>query len=672
VNPQGYTEANASIQFQARFIPLFQFLAFYANDLEVAPGETTAVFNGRMHTNGDLYLSEEHCPPGAEYFGQFTIVGSGISGTVPLTRGRKFSTGNRGEVQISLDGSASNLQALGAANPADTCEGNFSTPPRQVPQSEINTFNGRIQTGVKTISLPSEAGTVCTPWVCTAATAGTYWQRADLRIVLDLSAGLSQALGGAQGPTLFPIEVFQADGTIDAAKTAALKTLMLPANRPGVITYTDVPKTTNTRWNCWTNGGSSLNPRCEGIAAGGAGTNTGYWTTTNYTPAFPAFHQPTCPSSGSFPGRDPRTAINVANYCYDYRYGGFFSWREGKPLYILNIDWIGLEEYNRSNGNPLFNPSGTATNCTASPCGLVVFLTVKGPNSGGANNYAVRIFDAARARYGSTDPGVAFATDQAMYLVGDFNCPQPDVSGASLTVPPICGSTPDTPTYKKPVSVAADTFNVLSCAWIQTAACPTPGSPGTYVQMDLNQWPGVGVYRPIDDHGTNISMSTGPWYMGYAAKDTLVNVAILAGTDSTWCPGSPRGIACGAYTWPSPSYSGGFESFIRYSEEWLFLGGPYNFYWQGSFFNTGTPLHTCFAWATQLTVTANDTAPYACAKTAPSGYSSAWQGFMGVTWSQAPTRYWYYDTTFDNVDNLPVLTPRVVMLNEVYFTQQFQ
>src|SRR5207302_3883403 len=98
VNAQGYTEANVNTRFQARFIPVFQFLGFYANDLEVAPGETTAVFNGRMHTNGDLYLSEEHCPPGAEFLGQLTIVGSGISGTVPLTRGRKFNTGNRGEV----------------------------------------------------------------------------------------------------------------------------------------------------------------------------------------------------------------------------------------------------------------------------------------------------------------------------------------------------------------------------------------------------------------------------------------------------------------------------------------------------------------------------------------------------------------------------------------------
>src|SRR5437016_1136056 len=213
VNVQGYTEANLGTQFQARFIPVFQFLGFYANDLEVAPGERTAVFFGRMHTNGDLYLSEEHCPPGAEFLGQLTIVGSGISGTVPLTRGRKFNTGNRGEVQISLDGTGTNLQALGASNPTDACNSNFSNPPRQVPQSEINTFNGRIQTGLKTINIPSEAGVICTPWTtsapgnaCSGGTAGTYWQRADVRIVLDLTAAMTQLKSGSVGPPLYPVK----------------------------------------------------------------------------------------------------------------------------------------------------------------------------------------------------------------------------------------------------------------------------------------------------------------------------------------------------------------------------------------------------------------------------------------------------------------------------------
>src|SRR6266550_8521863 len=49
VNAQGDTEANASMQFQARYIPLFQFLAFYVNDLEISPGPPS-VLNGRIHT----------------------------------------------------------------------------------------------------------------------------------------------------------------------------------------------------------------------------------------------------------------------------------------------------------------------------------------------------------------------------------------------------------------------------------------------------------------------------------------------------------------------------------------------------------------------------------------------------------------------------------------------
>jgi hypothetical protein len=36
-------------------IPLFQFFAFYAGDLEVSPGANLRV-HGRVHANGDIYL----------------------------------------------------------------------------------------------------------------------------------------------------------------------------------------------------------------------------------------------------------------------------------------------------------------------------------------------------------------------------------------------------------------------------------------------------------------------------------------------------------------------------------------------------------------------------------------------------------------------------------------
>ncbi len=44
------------LDFQTRFIPMFQFAAFYDQDLEITPGPTMYI-NGRVHTNGNLHLA---------------------------------------------------------------------------------------------------------------------------------------------------------------------------------------------------------------------------------------------------------------------------------------------------------------------------------------------------------------------------------------------------------------------------------------------------------------------------------------------------------------------------------------------------------------------------------------------------------------------------------------
>ncbi len=518
VNAQGYTEANASMQFQARYIPLFQFLAFYANDLETSPAPP-AVYNGRMHTNGDLYLNTEDCTTGLHILGQITIVGSGNAGTAPLNRGWKDSNSAEDQVWISLDGTNTNVQILGLTAPGDnSCS--FANR-RQVAQIEINTWGGRVRTGVKTINRPGESDLICVPaWnTCPGGVAGTYWQRADLRIVLDTTTTAQLVPGLRQGYPLYPVKALNADGSIDSTKTNALNLLM--RTKPGVITYSDVPTTATGNWDC------KSNPSCE--------TTYAKLDTTGYATAFPAAADLRCPVG--FPGRAPvtlstRTAINSTNYCNDYRYGGFYNWREMKPILMLNIDWMELDEWNRNNGTPniLYDPAGTANN------GVVVFLTVRGANGDGANNYGVRLYDAQRIMRNSADPGVAFASDQAFYLAGTFNCPVPDVSGGT-SVPAACGGVG---TNQKPASVVADTINVLSCGWMQgmTSDC-VQGPPN--LKMDKDQWPGVGVLRPMDERSTQGPAWTGPMTGGQPASGPsgyadIINAAFLGGVDKAWCP----------------------------------------------------------------------------------------------------------------------------------------
>ena len=641
-NTLGFTEASINNQFQSHLIPMFQFQAFFAGDLELLPGPT-AIVNGRLHSNGDMYLNNDTCGSspnnGLNILGQITIVGSGIAGTSPLNRGRKDdTTQNWNNVYISRDGTTSTLQILGTNAPGSTSCAN--TALRQIGAAEINTFDTigpRITTGVQNISLPSQSGMMCVPWISgCAATGGTYWQNANLRIALDTTA--TTTIGSTA--QLYNIEVLNADGSVNAALTGSLSAFM-QAN-PGAITYSDVPKAASN-WDCTTQ------PTCE---------TTAYAAPLQYTQPWPTQNgNPNCNTTA----HGPRDIITATNYCDDYRYGGFFNWREKKPILMLNIDWMALEEYNRNNGNVFFDPNTTTNG------GLITFFTVKDTNGSAslkATNYGVRVYDAARARRDLTNPGVTFATDQAMYVTGNFNCPQAAARLAgSVSNPAPCGDASWPPagpsTAQKPVSVAADTINVLSCNWIQAQAC------GNF-SMGVDQWAGVGVYRPLDEASTKGSGTTpsGASCSGSAcqAKETAINAGFLSGTDQTWCSGTPNGTNCG-----TSYYSGGVENYPRFHEDWSGTDSvttrPRNFWYQGSLVSSGPPNHTCFEYQAQIVVVGNDPS-YSC--------GGSLQGFWSTQRYSPPPRRWFYDVSFNNAAYLPPLTPRFVYLSLVFFTQVFK
>ncbi len=655
-NALGFVEAQVSNQFNAHLIPMFSFGAFYAQDLEYTPGPTS-VFNGRVHTNGDLYLNSADCgsaiSDGLNLLGQITIVGSGVSGTAPLNRGFKSFDHNSHNVYISLDGTSSNMQVLGSnAAGSASCA---LTSNRQIPQSEINTFNTggqtRITTGIQNLTLPTPPSVLCVPWITSCTTSSTYWQNANLRVVLDTTT-TKQLVTGPVGPALYPVNVLQADGSVDSAKTTQLQTFM--KNVPGAITYSDVPLA-SSNWNC-----SSVST-CESSA---------YSVSNKYSTPFPVLG-----TGGCLLTRGPRSQINVngTNYCYDYRYGGFYNWREGKPILMLNIDWMALEEWNRNNGNVLFDSTTTVNG------GPVIFVSVKDTTSTEgykATNYGVRLYDAGRARRGSADVGVAFATDQALYLTGNVNCPTPNYAGSDSS-PATCGDATWPPptgasTKQKPVAVIADTINVLSCNWIVA----TSGSACGTFTMDADQWSTVcgnvsGGCRPVDEastltSGTSGSGATCSSGSGCLAKETIINAGFLAGNDRTWCSSNSNGTLCGYPTYDS----GGLQNYPRFHEDWTGTdagtGRVRKYWYQGSYVAIGVPYHTCFEYTAQLVAgltVANDPA-FPC--------GAVPQGFWSNQRYGAPPRRWFYDTSFNDGSRLPPLTPRFVYLSQVYFTELFK
>ncbi len=635
-NALGFVESTINNQFQAHLIPMFQFNAFYADDLELEPGPP-AILNGRIHTNGNLYLNSDSCgcsPSGGLYIlGRITIAGAGT-----LNRGRKDDLSvNHDNVYISTDGTTGGLQVLGTDSPGSSSCTQVAT--RQIGSTEIATFNNRVTTGIQNISLPTPPGLLCVPWITGCGTTGAYWQNANLRIALDTT---DKTWATGNGSLIYQIKILNADGSANLAATANLTTFL--QTRPGAITYSDVP---SSGWNCDPSHGGSN--QCEQNA---------YAVSASYaTP----FNLGVCP-------RNPRDQITTANYCNDYRYGGFFSWREHKPILMLNIDWVAFEEYNNANGDIFFNHNVTTNN------GLIVFLTVKdtsGTEALAADNYGVRIYDAGRARRNTLDPGVTFVTDRAMYMAGNFNCPQPTLGGGST--PATCGDASWPPTgastYQKGTSIVGDTINVQSCNWV---AAPAGKDPCGSFSMDADQWTtacgtagGASQCRPADEASTVQSGTIlGPSFVngnvacggsGCAARNTVINAGFLANADQTWCSGNPTGQNCGG-----SNYNGGLENYPRFHENWSGTGG---FWYQGSFVEIGTPQHTC--WKYNSVGGIGNDPNYTC-----SAYSL--QGFWSTQRYSPPPRHWFYDVSFNNAAYLPPLTPRFVYLSLVFFTQVYQ
>lgn len=608
VNAPGFTEAILRMQFDVRLIPMFQMVAFYKYDLELTVGPPM-VIDGRLHTNLDMYLNTGSCSPGAQILGQVTVVGE-------LYRGRKDDLTHNNSGNVWIANPDTTLRILGNSGPDDTSCGAITT--RLVPQSETELWNGRVRTDLVDVSLPGQTDLTCAPWSCPGGGAiGTYWTRADLRIVLNSTR--TEKLdpddeGAAPGPALYALEVYDASGAVNPDLTTRLRRFV--RDNPGAITYSDVP----TSPECVPDNS------CEG----------GYQDTEDYATQFPTSGINGCTSS-----RAPRDVITVDNYCNDFRYGGFYNWRERKPILMLNIDWMKLEEWNliQPAGQRLFDPNDSTDG------GLVIYASVRGANSEGVNNYGVRLYDAQRLRHGNPDLGATFATDQAVYVMGNFNCRAPSVS--SDTVPAGCGSN-----GKKPASVVGDTLNVLSCYWIDESA---DGACRPSMNNGVNE--GGAVYRPRDEKSTTARPGSIP-----SASQTFINAAFLAGNDTTTCPGNPGGRDCEYHF-----YSGGLENYPRFHEVW----GSERFWYEGSFVAIDTPKHTCFTYNAGLTAT--DDPLFSCR-----AYQLLGNWLQGYWYMQAsygyspPPRRWFYDTNFNDAANLPPLSPRFVAVRQRVFTEEFR
>lgn len=180
LNNAQQAEAVLEMHFKSRLIPLFQFAAFYNKDLELL-SLAGLLLQGPVHTNGDLYVGSGGT---LDVIGQVTVSGS-------LYRGRK-------ETDTCMAGP---VRVIDPENPRElpTCSGSR----RLIAQSELTAWREMVKTGVNALALPPAD-------VLDPVAGKSYWDNADLRIMLDLN----------QSPP--EIRVRDVDGSINNGKSVHL------------------------------------------------------------------------------------------------------------------------------------------------------------------------------------------------------------------------------------------------------------------------------------------------------------------------------------------------------------------------------------------------------------------------------------------------------------------
>lgn len=180
--PTDLTEAVLEMHFKSRLVPMFQFAVFYNKDLEILPGPTMTL-SGPVHANGDIYLGSNAT---LNIEGQITTAGD-------LYHGRKNAdTCLAGGVAV-ID--PDTLRSLPA------CAGGTTL----IDPAGLGPWNGMIRVGIDPLTVPEPEALDPTP-------GEVYWDRADIRIMLDLNGGTPA------------IEVRNADGSNNALDTTTLAT----------------------------------------------------------------------------------------------------------------------------------------------------------------------------------------------------------------------------------------------------------------------------------------------------------------------------------------------------------------------------------------------------------------------------------------------------------------
>jgi hypothetical protein len=532
--------ANLQMSFKSRLVPIFQFAAFFENDLDFTRPAAMTI-NGRIHTNNNLFLNAS--------------APIRINGT--LTSGKKMYRGEKVGTEICrpdfrVYDPYNSSGTLIANNPSDyvqiPCNGSPRselTPTMVQNDPPVATAINKWSDGSSLLIKP-EIGRLevpetsfldpLLPVVGDPKKQYEYWNKADLRIALKLDE--------TDNDKPLAIEVVDTSKANNSTATTALN------GSTCSLTNTDLAGTNYTAndTSITVSNSAGFSPgdaiRIEGSSVTDFDENvvTGVPNSTTIN-----LRRPLGKAIPSISGvKVYKAVVWSSRTFYNYREKPSTGGTSGKLIRMLNVDVQGLMT---CAGTLMGKPINEVTDN-----GLVWHFTVLGKDSnkdvtllsapdtyasGNANNYGVRLYNGAELKSATSGApaikGLTIATDQAVYVRGNYN---------SIN--------------KKPAAIMADSMNILS----QNSPLNDSASCSSY---NAN-------YNATDCTGTTDWSSR-------TTSETTINAAFLAGVD---IPGTNNLNNTAGLPVDNES-SGGFNNYPRLHETW----SGTNFNYRGSMVSLG-------------------------------------------------------------------------------------
>ena len=380
------------MRFKSRLVPLFQFAAFYEQDLDLALPPSITI-NGPVHSNHDLYLNAS---------GTLTINGQ-VTTASRLFRGQKINPSCNATVNIHVN--PASFSPLACSNGSSTRT--------EYTESDVTPWNNRIAFLPAALSIPE-------PDIFNATPGSLYWDRADLRIVLTLD--------GDNDPT--GIEIRNQDGSPDVPATNRLlnSCSVTEANLEDEGSGDPDYEILDTRLNLDDTSGFdegdvvTVGDDIDSNVIRPGGVNSGDIRLQRRL-GHDEYQSNPIVSAGA---TVRKAVVSTSDTFFNYREkDGGSGDNAGSVIRMLNIDMEALidcvDEQTLMGGTALDDETDG---------GLVWFFTIDGPDSntdvtasGDPNDYGVRLYNGTELdAAGAPDiQGLTVISDQAIYVRGDYN-----------------------------------------------------------------------------------------------------------------------------------------------------------------------------------------------------------------------------------------------------------